>query len=88
MNLHTYKFLSSNDSSRDVTHYINEWMKFEKLAIRASNNEFNTRINKSWINKKKDGKKLWEAIDWKGSAETKIEKPAPEADTIKYFSSS
>ena len=86
MNLHAYKMLSL-DPSVDISQYLNDWRKFENLAVKASNDELNTRINKSWKNVKKDGKKLWEAVDWKGVAEIKKEKPAMEADTMKYFTS-
>ena len=86
-NLYTYRVISDNDPTRDVTQYLENWRRFEDLAKSASNNELNVRVNKSWRNKKNDGKKLWNMIDWKGRAETKIEKPAHEADTIKYFSS-
>ena len=60
-------------------------MRFENLARDAANNELNVRKNKAWRDKKYDGRKLWETIDWKGKAEEKIEKPAYEADTLKYF---
>lgn len=62
-------------------------MKFEELVLKASNEELNTRIHKCWKNKQGDGKKLWKAIEWKGGAEAKPEKPAHETDTIKYFTS-
>ena len=45
----------------------------------------NVKVNKSWRDKKYDSKKLWQTIDWKGKAEEKVEKPAHESDTMKYF---
>ena len=67
--------------------YLEEWRKFDTLAREASNSELNVRINKSWRDKRFDGRKLWNSIDWKGSAEAKVEKPAHESDTMKYFTS-
>ena len=69
----------------DATQYVENWIRFEKLAKKASNDELNVRRNKSWRDKRYDGKELWKAIDWNGRAEVKTEKPAYEADTIKYF---
>ena len=69
----------------DTTQYLENWIRFEKLAKKAANEELNVRRNKSWRDIRFDGKKLWQAIDWNGKAEIKIEKPAYEADTIKYF---
>ena len=60
-------------------------MKFENLTRKARNKEMNVRVNKSWRDKKYDSKRLWQTIDWKGKAEEKVEKPAHEADTMKYF---
>ena len=83
-NLFTYQILSDQEDPAATT-YLNTWMRFETLARKARNNEMNVKVNKSWRDKKYDSKKLWKAIYWKGSAETKIEKPAHEADTMKYF---
>ena len=60
-------------------------MKFENLTRKAKNKEMNARVNKSWQNKRYDSKKLWQTIDWKGKAEQKVEEPAHEADTMRYF---
>ena len=65
--------------------YLESWVKFENLAKRAINDEMNVRVNKTWRDQKYDGKKLWKLIDWKGNAESKVEKPAHESDTMKYF---
>ena len=69
----------------DIVRYIEEWMKYEKLARQARNDEMNCKINKSWKDKKGDGKKLWECIDWKGKAEVQPEKQAKEAEILRYF---
>ena len=82
-NLFAHQSLSKD--GRDTTGYVNNWIRFEDLARTAANSELNVRKNKAWRDKKYDGKKLWEAIDWKGKAEEKMEKPAYEADTLKYF---
>ena len=83
-NLHMYNILSRQEDPAANT-YLEKWMKFEELARKTKNNEMNVKINKTWRDKKYDSTKLWKTIDWKGNAETKIEKPAHEADTMKYF---
>ena len=80
----TYMILSNQNDPRSTT-YLENWMKFENLARKAANNEMNVKVNKSWRDKQDDGKELWKLIDWKGKAETKVEKPAHESDTMKYF---
>ena len=60
-------------------------MSFDRLALKAENEEINASINTSWKNCKKDGKKLWNMIDWKGKAEVKIEEPAEESEILRYF---
>ena len=82
-NLFAYQTLSKE--SVDTTQYLENWVRFENLARSAANNELNVRRNKAWKDMKYDGKKLWETIDWNGRAEEKTEKPAFEADTLKYF---
>ncbi len=83
-NLFTYRILSQQDDPA-ADSYLENWTKFEDLARKAKNNEMNIKVNKTWRDKRYDGKKLWKAIDWKGRAESKAEKPAHEADTMKYF---
>ena len=84
-NLMAYNTYINNDTPMNTNKYIEDWLKFEKLAMQARNNELNSRINKSWKDKKGDGKKLWECIDWKGRAEIKPEKPAEEVEIVRYF---
>ena len=48
-------------------------MKFEKLAKKAANDELNVGNNKSWRDKRYDGKRLWQVIDWSGKTEEKNE---------------
>ena len=83
-NLFTHQTLSKDGV--DTTQYLENWMRFENLARNAANKELNVRRNKAWKDMRYNGKKLWETIDWNGRAEKKIEKPAYEADTLKYFS--
>ena len=83
-NLFTYRVFSEQEDQR-ASEYLNNWIRFEQLAKKATNDELNVKVNKSWRDKKNDPKKLWRAIDWKGKAEAKIEKPAHESDTMKYF---
>ena len=82
----TYQKLSAIDDPAAST-YLENWAKFDTLAREAANNELNVKVNKSWRDKRFDGKKLWRTVDWKGNVESKVEKPAHEADTIKYFTS-
>ena len=81
-----YQSLSAENHPNAPT-YLESWIKFDTLAREATNRELNVKVNKSWKSRKFDGKKLWQAVDWKGSAEQKTEKPAHEADTMKYFTS-
>ena len=67
MNLHTYNILrDSNVQEQRCEVYLHEWQKYEAIAIKTKNEELNTKINISWRNIKNDGKKMWNAIDWKG----------------------
>ena len=77
--------ISENDPGAST--YLENWIKFDTLAREASNKEMNVKINKSWKDKIFDGRKLWRSIDWKGNAEAKVEKPAHESDTMRYFTS-
>ena len=48
-------------------HYRDIWIAADKLACKHEEEEFNINTNKKWKNcRKSDGRKLWEAIDWKG----------------------
>ena len=74
-NIMTYNTYSNNGVPQaDIQRYIEDWWKYEKLAKQARNDELNCKINKPWKDKKEDGKKLWECIDWKGKAEIQPEK--------------
>ena len=83
-NLVAYRTLSDQGDPTANT-YLENWVKFENLTRKAKNKEMNVRVNKSWQDKRYDSKKLWQTIDWKGKAEQKVEKPAHEADTMRYF---
>ena len=65
--------------------YLENWIKYENLALQAENDELNIHQNKSWKNKKKDGKSLWNAIDWKGKSEMRNETQVDENIISKYF---
>ena len=83
-NLITYRTLS-DQGDPSANDYLENWVKFENLTREAKNKEMNVKVNKSWRDKRYDSKRLWQTIDWKGKAEEKVEKPAHEADTTKYF---
>ena len=52
-------------------HYLNRWIEYENIATQFENNEINSKVNKTWRNYKKDGRKLWKLVDWKGKAQKK-----------------
>ena len=72
MNLYTYETQIQNGIPfEQCMHFLENWTNFEQLAIEADTRELNLQINKSWKNAKRDGKKLWDLIDWHGKAEIK-----------------
>ena len=69
-NFHRYNqmLLEGNDKNEYLT-YLKTWLEAEKQAKLYRNEEMNTRINEKWNScKLKDGKSLWNAIDWKGKS--------------------
>ena len=56
--------IESNISNDNINEYLDNWMKFEKLAVDTENKEINSRVNTSWKNCRYDGKKLWDMVDW------------------------
>ena len=60
-------------------------MKYEELARNAVAVEFSIKENVAWKNIKKDGRKMWSIIDWKGKPEVKNENPIHESQIQKYF---
>ena len=68
---------------RDVNEYLtylNTWIEAEKLAKKHKEEELNIRINENWSRcNMQDGKRLWNAIDWKGkSVKQKTEEIPPD----------
>ena len=84
MNLHCYNIYSVSNNVLALK-YLENWVKFENLAIRAENKELNTQCNVSWSKLKHDRKKMWNAIDWKGRSESTGEKKVNESQIIRYF---
>ena len=72
--------LNNGVPQANILSYVEAWMKYERLAKQARNDELNCKINKTWKGKKEDGKRLWECIDWKGKAEIQPEKQAKKAE--------
>ena len=67
INLYTYNYHSQNGAPMDIRErYLENYMKFEKLARDAEDKEVNARKNGKLA--KKDSKKMWNMIDWKGEA--------------------
>ena len=57
-NLMAYNTYSNTEiNSTDASKYVENWVKFERLAVQARNDELNSKINTSWKNMKGDGKK-------------------------------
>ena len=65
--------------------YLQNWLKFEQLARVAENKELNLRTNSSWRKARKNGKKLWDMIDWKGKADVKKETLIQDYAVDSYF---
>ena len=63
----------TEEDSESRSKYIENWTKFERLAVQTRNKQLNSKINTSWKNMKADGKKLWDCIDWNGKAEIKTQ---------------
>ena len=85
-NRSTYLLLSKSERPpEEYLVYLENWMAFEKLAQKSENDELNVAINSSWKNCQKDGKKLWNMIDWKGKAEIQPEEQADEREIMNYF---
>ena len=68
------------------TQYLQKWKEYENIAIELENKEINTKVNKIWRNCKKDGKKLWQLVDWHGKAEKKDTVDVQKSVKYKFFS--
>ena len=66
--------------------YLENWVKFENMAVEAENSKINVKRNRLWKNSKGDSKKLWAMIDWKGKAEQNTDDKIDEEETLQYFS--
>ena len=56
-NKSTYQIMiRSGASKNEYMTYLESWMSFDRLALKAENEEINASINTSWKNCKKDGK--------------------------------
>ena len=88
MNLYTYETqIQIGIPFEQCMHFLEKWTNFEQLAIEADTRELNLQINKSWKNATRDGKKLWDLIDWHGKAEIKKETLIHDRDVDLYFRS-
>ena len=88
MNLYTYETQIQNVIPfEQCMYFVENWTNFEQLTIEADTRELNLQINKSWKNAKRDGKKLWDLIDWHGKAEIKKETLIHDRDVDSYFRS-
>ena len=86
-NLTTFDILSGRGyPEEECVTYLENWVKFENMAMTARNREINTKINKSWKGAKGDSKKIWAMVDWKGKADKDVDDKIDEEETAKYFS--
>ena len=86
MNLFTYNFHTRNGASMEIRNpYLENYLKYQQLAMEAENQEVCAKRNTAWRTVKKDVKKLWENIDWKGQADTKNETLIHESEITPYF---
>ena len=86
MNLFTYHFHTNNGAEMETRKpYLENFVLYQQLAANAENDEINAKKNSAWKNAKKDGKKLWKLIDWKGKADNKKEILIHESDITPYF---
>ena len=68
--LYSYK-VSNNANIEEITCAASKWWDYHCLAVKVENKECNTHVNKKWQQCKKDGKTLWQQIDWKGGSTSK-----------------
>ena len=86
-NLSTFGILNRRGMPEDeCIVYLENWVKFENMAVEAENSEINVKRNRLWKNSKCDSKKLWAMIDWKGKAEQNTDDKIDEEETLQYFS--
>ena len=70
----------------DCKTYLQRGQEYEEKAYLTENDEINAQINIGWKYAKKDGKKLWKMIDWKGEAVKDSKKSSlSEAEISSYF---
>ena len=56
------------------------------MAKVLENKELNCKVNKSWRDNSKDGRKLWKQIDWNGKANKSDVLDVPKNVKYAYFS--
>ena len=67
MNFYTYNIKRNNEEPVEICQkYLEDWIMYENLALKAEEKELNVKCNKSWKNVKNDSKKMRSLIDWKG----------------------
>ena len=85
INLYAHEILSGTNHFRE--NYLQDWLKYENLALQAENNELNMSCNKAWKNVRHDSKKMWDRIDWRGKDELKNDSNVNESQIKSYFTS-
>ena len=79
------QLLLEERNAEEYLPYLNTWIEAENLAKVHKEEEFNTRVNESWNHcNMKDGRSIWNAIDWKGKS-VKQKKDEIPADVIQSY---
>ena len=86
INLYSYNFYKNNGAKMEICEpYLKNYGKYVKLAAKAEMKEINLRKNSAWKNARRDGRKMWNLIDWNGKADSKKETLIQETDIAPYF---
>ena len=70
----------------DYKIYRDTWLEADTLACKHENQEYNIHTNEKWKNcKKNDGRRLWDAVDWKGKSIIRKSEEISAEITTSYF---
>ena len=85
IHFHVYNMCLNIDQRELCERYLQDWVAFENLAIKAEDNELNVKCNTSWKNVKHDSKQNVECGDWKGKSEIARKEKINESSINVYF---
>ena len=87
INMSTYQIFTRRGlPTNDCAPFLENWIKFEKMAILAENKELNIKTNKAWKNAKNDLNKMWSMVDWCGKHEQTNDNKVDKEETAHYLS--